>query len=255
MIERRIDQFRNALLNKVAKVISTPATSEVFILSKDPGDTTGDRFIIEDSPESIPVKGMSFTVSPEGPEEEIAAWTVLCRGDSSQIPPAKVIWGWYRNRDEIEIRKSHKLSLFQFSLWSEAPPFFWIRGLKNAEIRKALLYALRKRRVAAPVKQMLIVASFLGKASYRAALSALGEGVSKIAPAMKAYPSNGPRAAFGTITAAPKQSTAALIKEVTTELNQIAETPSRTGRPPAINKRWRAHHIDCFLYAQDDRYK
>jgi len=82
VIERRIDQFRSALIDKVARVVNSPASSDVFILSKDPNDGAGERFIIEDSPESIPVKGMSFTVPPDGPEEEIAAWSVVYKGDS-----------------------------------------------------------------------------------------------------------------------------------------------------------------------------
>jgi hypothetical protein len=77
VIERRIDQFRDALLEKVAKVVHSPASSDVFILSRDTGDKEAKRFIIEDSPDSIAIKGMSFTVAPEGFEEEIAAWSVL----------------------------------------------------------------------------------------------------------------------------------------------------------------------------------
>lgn len=76
VIARRIDQFRESLIEKVARVVNSPASSDVFILTKDPNDKAGERFIIEDSPESIPVKGMSFTVPPDGPEEEISAWSV-----------------------------------------------------------------------------------------------------------------------------------------------------------------------------------
>lgn len=77
IVERRIDQFRDALIDKVARVVKTPAESDLFILSKDPEDNFGERFIIEDSPDAIPVKGMSFTIPPQGYEEEIAAWSVL----------------------------------------------------------------------------------------------------------------------------------------------------------------------------------
>ncbi len=143
--ERRIDQFRSALLDKVAKVVNTPASSDVFVLSRDPEDPTGERFVIEDSPDSIPIKGMSFTVTPEGPEEEIAGWTVLCDGDPAKAPPASTIWQWYVDRENINIGQTHKLALFQFSLWKEAPPFYWVAGLKNAVIRQALLDAIRKR--------------------------------------------------------------------------------------------------------------
>jgi len=95
IVERRIDQFRDALIEKVARVVKTPADSNLFILSKDPEDAAGERFIIEDSPDSIPVKGMSFTVSPQGGEEEIAAWSVLSSGRSNINPPPEVVWSWY----------------------------------------------------------------------------------------------------------------------------------------------------------------
>ena len=91
LIERRIDQFRDALLDKVAKVVKSPASSDVFILSKDPGDEEAKRYIIEDSPDSIAIKGMSFTIAPEGFEEEIAAWSVLSRGSSESIPSPIVV--------------------------------------------------------------------------------------------------------------------------------------------------------------------
>ena len=135
LIERRIDQFRDALLNKVAKVVQSPASSDVFILSKDPGDKEAKRFIIEDSPESIPIKGMSFTVAPEGVEEEIAAWSVLSRGSSESLPSPVVLWRWYADRSEIKVSENHRLAIFQFSLWSEVPPFYWIQGIKCRESR------------------------------------------------------------------------------------------------------------------------
>lgn len=205
VIERRIDQFRSALMDKFAKVVYTPATSDVYVLSKDRDDPTGKRFVIEDSPDAIPIKGMSFTVAPEGPEEEIAGWTVLCGGDPSRAPPASLIWKWYADREDIELSKSHKLALLQFSLWNDVPPFFWIIGLKNADIRKALLEAIRKRPLSIPAKQMLVVASFLGKTPFNAALTALGRGASRLAPVMQHYPKSGPAAAFGTIEAQSKQ--------------------------------------------------
>lgn len=255
LIERRIDQFRAALLEKVTKVVNTPATSEVFVLSKDPEDETGARFVIEDAPDAIPIKGMSFTVAPEGLEEQIAAWSVLSSGDSAQIPPPKVIWHWYAERENIELRKGHKLALFQFSLWSDIPAFYWIRGLKNSDIRAALLHTIRSRPPGNWGKQMLIVASFLGKSSYKAAIRALGDGIDRLAPSMKIFPTSNPKDVFGKITPMPKQTMASLRTEVLAELNDIASVPTKTGKHPALAKRWRAHQMDCFLYARDDRYK
>ena len=38
IVDRRIDQFRDALIDKVARVVKAPTESEVFILTQDPSD-------------------------------------------------------------------------------------------------------------------------------------------------------------------------------------------------------------------------
>ena len=138
VIERRIDQFRDSLMEKVARVVKSPATSDLYILSKDPADTASERFIIEDSPESIPIKGMNFTVPPEGNEQEIAAWSALSRDSSDSRPPPGVVWRWYSDRADIKISDQHKLDIFQFSLWDDVPCFYWIKGLK-AQLIKGIM--------------------------------------------------------------------------------------------------------------------
>lgn len=161
VVERRIDQFREALLGKVARVVNSPAESNLFILSRDPEDNAGQRFIIEDSPESIPVKGMSFTVSPEGDEQEIAAWSVLNSGNSGAMPPVTTLWNWYSKRENIQVRDAHKLVIFKFSLWCSVPCFYWIRGIENSIIRKVLIHAIRDRPDNSNITAFLVVACFL----------------------------------------------------------------------------------------------
>lgn len=256
LIERRIDQFRDALLDKVAKVVQSPASSDVFILSKDPGDKEARRFIIEDSPESIPIKGMSFTVAPEGVEEEIAAWSVLSRGSSESLPSPVVLWRWYADRSEIKVSENHRLSIFQFSLWSGVPPFYWIKGIKAARIRETLLGTVRNRSDNNGVTEMLIVASFIGRGVYSSVLSMLGDYRDRVSPAMQRFPQSGPRSAFGTLQATGQLTKRSVSKkEKLHELDSIASAVKKTGKVPALMKRWDARKIDCFLYAQDDQYK
>jgi hypothetical protein len=255
VVERRIDQFRDALIDKVARVVKTPAESNLYILSKDPEDVSGERFIIEDSPDSMPVKGMSFTVSPQGCEEEVAAWSVLSSGRSNIKPPPEVVWNWYYQRESLELRKNHKLSIFQFSLWISAPAFYWIIGLENSLIREALLNAIRNRPIVVYVEQYLVVASFLGKATYKDSLKSLGNFINKIPKRLQKFPINGPREEFGTITADQKQTAAELKKVKLKELNELVEKVVERQKAPAAMEKWEAQKIDCFLYAQDNNYK
>ena len=255
VLERRIDQFREALLEKVAKVVKSPASSDVFILSKDPGDEEAKRFIIEDSPDSIAIQGMSFTVAPEGFEEEIAAWSVLSRGASESIPSPVVVWRWYANRSEINVSEKHKLSIFQFSLWSQAPAFYWIVGIKLARIRETLIETVRSRPNNNGVGEMLIVASFLGKGVYTSVLTLLGDYKNRIKPAMKVYPKTGPRSTFGTLQKGKMEKLSDFRKEKLSELDAVASSVKKTGKAPGLQKRWDALKRDCFLYAQDGQYK
>jgi len=160
IIERRINQFRDSLLEKVAKVIHSPASSNVFILSRDKGDKDAKRFIIEDSPDAIAIKGMSFTVAPEGYEEEVAAWSVLSKGKSESLPAATVVWRWYADRGEFSVSEKHRLAIFQISPWCQVPAFYWIKEIKAPLIKETLLDTVRNRPNNDNVTEMLIVASF-----------------------------------------------------------------------------------------------
>ncbi|MGA2781998.1 MAG: ATP-binding protein [Smithella sp.] len=255
IIERRIDQFRNSLSEKVARVVQSPASSNVFILSKDKGDKEAKRFIIEDSPDAIAIKGMSFTVAPEGFEEEIAAWSVLSRGKSESMPSSVVLWRWYADRNIINVREKHKLAIFQFSLWCDVPAFYWIKNIKAPQIKENLLETIRNRPNNDSVGNMLIVASFLGKGVYSSALSMLGSYIDRVNPAMQKFPQLGPKATFGTLQESKLGKKSVSKKEKLDKLDSIASSVKRTGEVPALQDRWEAARIDCFLYAQDDHYK
>lgn len=255
LIERRIDQFREALLGKVARVVNSPTDSDLFILSRDPDAPTGERFIIEDSPESIPIKGMSFTVAPESNEEELAAWSVLSKGNSRVMPPSETVWLWYHQRDKFKIKDSHKLAIMQFSLWVDAPAFYWIRNIKRTVILEHLIVTIRNRPTSASVKQMLIIASFLGKGAYAEALKSLGDYKDRIPPAMRKFPASGARKAFGTIIKPKNVTIPQHKKEQKTLLEDITKgCVDRSKQPSALNK-LNAQKYDCYLYSQDDLYK
>jgi hypothetical protein len=255
VIERRIDQFRESLMNKVARVVSSPANSDMFILTRDSTAPEGGRFIIEDSPDSIPIKGMSFTIPPEGIEEEISAWSVLNRGTSEIRPPKTILWHWYSERENIQINDEQKLAVFRFSLWGHVPAFYWIKDLKSQTIQDELLITIRNRPIGYQTDPMLKVAAFLGKSTYNRSLSVLGDYINRLSPRIRHYPRNGPRAAFGSIDKYPKQSLSQFKKEQLDNLNNIANKAAEARKEPGLQEQWTAIDIDCYLYANDNRYK
>ncbi|MCH7650632.1 MAG: ATP-binding protein, partial [Nitrospinae bacterium] len=145
LIDRRINHYRETLLSRIARVVEASTESEIFVLAKDPEDKESKRFIIQDGPDSIPIKGMSFSVAPTGLEEQIAAWTVISSGNPRVIPPTENLWHWYKKREELQIPKHHLLALAQFSMWANAPIFFWLRGLVAQDIEETIWHSLQHR--------------------------------------------------------------------------------------------------------------
>ncbi len=77
IISRRIDHFRSSLLDKIARVVDSPPESKVLVVSEVPSDEPHSKFLISSASDALPVKGMSFTVSPTTTEQEISAWIAL----------------------------------------------------------------------------------------------------------------------------------------------------------------------------------
>ena len=89
IVDRRMDYFKHSLLEKITKVVEAPKESDIFVLSEDKSNPEHIRFIIQDAPDAIPVKGMSFTIAPETNEQEIAGWIAIARAMATRCcsPP------------------------------------------------------------------------------------------------------------------------------------------------------------------------
>ena len=254
LIERRIDQFRDTLLDKIARIVKAPATTDVYLLSRD-RDSSGKSFVLEDSSDAVAVKGTSFTIPPVGAEQEIAAWSVIYDGDARAIPPPHLLWAWYREREKLSLSEKHLLTLFQFSLWLDAPSFYWIQNLRTQDIQKKLAESIEHRPQTALLTPMLMVASFLGASTYTRALRLLKRVEHRIQPTLKKFPSPSPSAYFGHYKTGRNQTEPKLRKEKLGRLNEIATSAAEAKKEPGVARRMEARKIDCFLYSRVDKYQ
>ena len=256
LVERRIDQYKDILLNRIARVVDAPKESEVYVLSKDKDDPENRRFVIDSGPDALPIKGMSFTIAPDSFEEKIAAWIVLSLGNSEIIPPTYELWNWYQNKFLIEITEKQKLAVAQFCLWADAPYFYWLLGLRTQDIQKMVLETIKHRKSGIMVEPMMILSTFLGKSFYKSALSALGTYKSKLAPRMQSYPSGGWELFKNRFVRKSGQSEQDFRNSIENELNGIVQVvdPDSKIFQPIATERARAQILDCCLYAQNNKY-
>jgi len=256
ILNKRMEYFRDSLLQKIARVVEAPVETEV-VLVRGSGEGSEKKFIITDAPDAMPIKGMSFSVSPKTLEEEIAAWIALSGTDPNVIPPSATLWKWYGSRKNIKISKKQKIILAKFCLSREVPFFYWIQGEDGDELKKmttALLYYKPTS-----LSSIMIIAAYLGKGFYGEMIRKLGMESGKLPSRMKKYPNGGPRE-WNTLYSnkfvrmEKGADSEGKRREIEQELERITAEACKGNREPGAWERHHARECDCFLYAQEDKY-
>jgi hypothetical protein len=260
IFNRRMELFRESLLHKIARVVEAPPESEVFMLS--PEHLNGDEkhVVIDNTPEAIPVKGMSFSTPPKTTEQAIAGWSALATPDPDMLPSAKTLWGWYEERKALKLQEKFRVEVAKFCLLSHVPVFYWLQGCGAEAVKQMILDTLLIKPAGDQLGRILNVATFLGRQFHRSIVGRLKGQRDKLAQHSIVFPTSGPRSLFcqeqikfrrksfkGTDTE--------FRSSIEKELDSIAAGVRAQGEvQPGRMERWKAEELDCFLYAQDDSY-
>ncbi|GJL57032.1 MAG: hypothetical protein NPIRA02_41640 [Nitrospirales bacterium] len=197
IINRRMEHYRTSLLDKIARVVEAQQESQVFIVSQDPTAEPHSKFVIENAPDSIPVKGMSFTVSPETTEQEIMAWIAMTGRDPEALPSSATTWKWYGARKSLDLVTDQKLQVAKYCLMTEVPVFFWLSSVEAKVIKEMLVETLSYRKSFTYVGDIVSVSAFFGKKFYQSVLNKLDKDLGRLSPIKRNYPTQGPRSFFG----------------------------------------------------------
>lgn len=249
IVNRRMDHFKHSLLEKITKVVEAPKGSEIFVLSEDKSNPEHTRFIIQDAPDAIPVKGMSFTITPETNEQEIAGWIAMTTRDPHAIPHSAITWRWYRERELINLSVEHRLWVARYSLLTMTPAFYWLKDCDAVNIFAMLNEALSNNGNISAVGDIVSTGAFLGNKYHQTLIARIGKHATRLSPASRTIPHNGPKTLFRA------DNIKSNLKGLRDELNSIAQSSKESKScEPALVDRYRAQALDCHLYAQDNQY-
>ena len=187
IFNKRLEGFKKSILGNIVRVIEAPNKSEVLIVSKDESSPETKRFVIDDSPDAIPIKGMSFTVEPKTDEQEIASSISLNKRNPLSIPHKHTLWEWYKKRNSLSLTDTQKCTLAKFGIIYEVPCFFWLQNCKYEEIKLMLEDVLKYDGSLDFYIRLLTVAHFLGKGAFNYFLKKLGKKANKISQSKKRY--------------------------------------------------------------------
>jgi len=257
IIARRINYYKNSLLKKISRVVEAPPSGEIFVISGEKTDGEYKEFIIENAPDAIPVKGMSFTISPKTLEQEIMGWIAMNEREREALPASAIVWKWYKDREEIKLTHEQKVQTAKYSLLTGVPAFYWLQGCDATSIKKMLIEALTFHPNISSIGDIVSTGAFLGKRFHKNLVGKLGEFSSRIAPAKKTIPGGGVKVLFRADNIVPKGKLSKTITKnnIEKELTNILSGKSKDKNfVPTLQNRWRAQALDCYLYAQDDQY-
>ncbi|MHB1687909.1 MAG: ATP-binding protein [Ignavibacteriaceae bacterium] len=259
---KRLTDYRDSIMDKIARVVEAPSESKIFIVSEEQNDAGIKKFIIDDSSDAIPVKGMSFTIEPQTVEQEIASFVSLNRRNPLNIPPRNTLWTWYSQRYSISLNIKQRCALAKFCLLSEVPFFYWLIDSKVEQIKDLLIDALEYRGDSSHYHRILLVANFLGIGIFNLILQKLGKRTERMAPSKIRFLKDD---VFSLVNMGrlskrnnklSKETDEQYRNRLEKELNAIVtimvtENPSNIG----FMKSDDAIAFDCYLYANRNKYK
>lgn len=258
IFERRFNNRKQFLLENIAKVIDLPSDSEILIWSKEKEGSDYKKFVIEDAPEAIPIKGMSLTASPESTEVEIAMWCALYKTDNEAVPPKHTLWKWYSERENISPSKKQKLHIFLFSIISDIPFFYWLINIDSNSI-KEMIVLIGKSTKQKYIKSIMGVSSFLGRGFFNKIKKEIGGNINKLKNNLRNWSRRVEKEYFHSIQ----------VENLKTIHNRLSEDEFRkflekeletlvvsgiANELGAVNLH-KAKAIDCYLYSQNDNYR
>jgi hypothetical protein len=173
LIERRIDQYKEKLLERVARVVEAPFEQHVLIAEEVAGEGTM-KIVISDAPDAMEIKGLSFTVAPENDSQEITAALALKKKDKNSSLSEMELWRLYANRESITLQSEQIFSFALMSLLKDVPCFYWLSKLSKQELSEVLIEVLRSKTSIQIKSNVLNIACLLGRKLYAKVKSASG---------------------------------------------------------------------------------
>ena len=165
IMQRRIQRFKNKIMDGLARVVSSEIDQEVVIVTPENAENGSKTFTVTDSSDGIKIRGAKLIVTPESPEDKVSAWIAINKSDNNDYPTEQAIMGLYAVRAEVNLSEDQKIYVAIFSLVKGLPSFYWLQGLKKNVARAAVEDAFSR---SGAVEQLFIlnVAGFYGKAFY-----------------------------------------------------------------------------------------
>lgn len=143
IIDKRIDYYKTTLLDRIAKVVSSPSQYELITYDPKSSKTPEGKYVkfSDDDPDAIPIKGISFTTKPKSEMEEISSFVAL---KGMAIPEPSRLWKLYARRKEFIPTKKHAGELIRFCILFKIPVYYWLKMIPPKDAKEIIISCLKE---------------------------------------------------------------------------------------------------------------
>lgn len=138
LVARRINSFREKILEGPVRVVNAPPDHEVVTIEQSQDADGAKSIVVTDGPDSLGLRGKPLKLASNAIEDRLKLYQALTTADANAEVPLAVIYEAYANRDELRVTESMASWLAYHSLRTGAPPFFWLGFLKTTLAREVI---------------------------------------------------------------------------------------------------------------------
>jgi hypothetical protein len=258
IITKRIDFYKESILSRISKVIKAPSDHQVLIFDPESKSESNESYVISDSPDAIPVKGMSFSIVPNTDLEEISGWIALSKRDPFFQPSNERLWHHYLKRKKLKLNSKQKSEMVKFSLKSEVPVFYWLKNMEQDTIKQTLVKINDSTNNITLKSTVIKISVYLGKTFFNRIVKKIKTSEQdRINYNLKAFPEK-PESNFHDSfienLKGPKKNFVEIDfkKKIELELDKIAAGLSK--RKATTREKIESEAFDCYLYSRQDKY-
>lgn len=198
LLNRRIDYFKEQLLNKISRVVESPPNHEILVFDPEAKEELSGqkKYRISSSSDAIPVVGMSFTIAPTTDEQLISSWIALSKNDPLFVPRKNQIFRLYARRLELKLTEEQVEWMALYSLIVDAPVFYWLQGLPKIKVVEILGKGFTLSEFPKKIT-ILHVSAFYGRKIFQHFFSLFNQSeVQRLGRISRSYPEYGPTTFF-----------------------------------------------------------
>lgn len=164
LVNRRIDRFRDRILEGLTKVVRAEADEEIVTVRVAPTKGGARNVTIVSAAESLAISGKTVSIALNGIADRVSAYMALSSSGGGAVVPEAFLYEAYALRAELQDADQYKWLALE-SLVVGVPAFYWLSHLDKAIARSIIDAASKRARWCR--EQVRDVAGFYGETLYK----------------------------------------------------------------------------------------